>query len=283
MAVMEEPDATAVRTALWRALHVLDDPKPHVFEDLIGLRLVAPDENWRERPDMSAFTAPFRASILARARFVDDLLESRASNGVAQVVILGAGLDTFVQRRPEIASCMTVFEIDRPSPQAWKRRRLIETGMGIAPGLRLVSVDFEAGDAWWDKLIASGFDPMKPAVVASTGVSMYLTKAANEATLRQIAKLAAGSTFILSFMLPIEMAPPELRPGIARAAEGAKAGGTPFLSSFTPEAMVTLARKCGFARVEHISADALSDRYFEGRRDGLRPPSNCEELIVAST
>jgi O-methyltransferase involved in polyketide biosynthesis len=64
------PDNTAVRTALWRALHVEIDSPPHVFEDTVSLKLVAPDDEWRSRPDMSSFTQTFRASILARARFV---------------------------------------------------------------------------------------------------------------------------------------------------------------------------------------------------------------------
>jgi hypothetical protein len=68
-----EPDNTAVREALWRALHVQADAPPHVFVDEVGLRLVAPDEAWRSRPDMSPFTRPFRASIVARARFIEDL------------------------------------------------------------------------------------------------------------------------------------------------------------------------------------------------------------------
>src|SRR3982751_6100038 len=110
------PDSTAVRVALWRALHLEIDPPPHVLEDDIGLKLVAPDEGWRSRPDMSPFTRPFRASIVARARFVEDHVEERAAHGVAQYVILGAGLDTFAQRRPDLASAMTVFEVDRPGP-----------------------------------------------------------------------------------------------------------------------------------------------------------------------
>src|SRR5207253_7788676 len=66
------PDSTAVRVALWRAMHVQIDPPPHVFEDEIGLRLVAPEDGWRRRPDMdSHFTKPFRASIVARARFIE--------------------------------------------------------------------------------------------------------------------------------------------------------------------------------------------------------------------
>src|SRR5215472_13776693 len=107
------PDSTAARVALWRALHVEIDPLPHVLEDVIGLKLLAPDEGWRRRGDMDLqFTRPFRASILGRARFIEDLVTEQAGRGQRQYVILGAGLDSFAQRRPKIASRLTVFEID---------------------------------------------------------------------------------------------------------------------------------------------------------------------------
>src|SRR5678815_6197848 len=101
---MVAPDSTAVRVALWRALHVEVDAPPHVFEDEVGLKLAAPEDGWRSRPDMSPFTRPFRASIVARARFIEDLVEEQVARGVTQDVILGAGLDTFAQRRPELAA-----------------------------------------------------------------------------------------------------------------------------------------------------------------------------------
>jgi methyltransferase (TIGR00027 family) len=277
------PDNTAVRVALWRALHVEVDSPPHVLEDEVGLKLVAPDDGWRSRPDMSPFTRPFRASIVARARFIEDLVVEQVARGVGQYVILGAGLDTFAQRRPEIASQLSVFEIDKPGPLEWKRQRLVELGFGIPEFLRLVPVDFEAGDVWWERLTAAGFDSERAAVVASTGVSMYLTKDAISATLRQISALGPGSTLAMSFMLPIELAEPEFRPGIERAAAGAKANGTPFISFFTPPEMLELARDAGFREVNHVSADVLTLRYFAGRTDGLRPPRNAEELLVAST
>lgn len=272
----EGMDNTAIRTAMWRALHVLADPAPHVIEDEVGLALVAPPEDWRSRPDMSPFTRPFRASILARARFVEDLVLEKK---LAQYVILGAGLDTFVQRHPE--SKIVVFEVDRPGPQAWKRRRLIELGYGVPSHLRLVPVDFEAGESWMQRLATSGFDPKAPAIVASLGVSMYLTADAIRATFREIASLASGSLFVMSFMLPIEMADPDIRPGIERAAQGARANGTPFVSFFKPEEMLALAREEGLRDVEHVSAAQLAARYFANRTDGLRPPNNAEELVVA--
>ena len=194
------PDSTAARVALWRALHVEADAPPHVLDDRIGLRLLDPPPDWRERGDMDpGFTRPFRASIVARARFIEDLVAQQAALGTDQYVILGAGLDSFAQRRPELASRLRIYEIDRPGPQAWKRRRLQELGFGLPEGLRFVPVDFEAGASWRDELAAAGFDPKRPAVVASTGVSMYLSREANRATLREVASFAPGTRFAMSF------------------------------------------------------------------------------------
>lgn len=277
------PDPTAARVALWRALHVELDA-PHVFEDMVGLQLLAPEGNWRSRGDMHPTgIAPFRASIVARARFIEDLVEERANAGVDQYVLLGAGIDTFVQRRPELASRLRVFEIDRPEPQAWKRERLVELGFGLPDCLRFVPVDFEAGGSWRAALDAAGFDAGKPAVVASTGVSMYLSRETNRATLRDVAAMAKGTTFVMSFLLPLDLADPETRPGLEMAAKGARASGTPFVSYFTPDDILAMARDAGFREARHVSADALADRYFSGRTDGLRPPRNAEELLVGST
>jgi methyltransferase (TIGR00027 family) len=279
-----EPDSTAVRVALWRAMHVQIDPPPHILEDEIGLRLADPDPNWRHRPDMDPVaTRPFRASIVARARFIEDLIADRADAGIRQYVILGAGLDTFAQRRPDVASRLTLFEVDQPAHQIWKRQRLIQTGYGVPEWLRLVPVDLEAGDSWRQQVANAGFDAAEPAVVVSSGVTMYLTRDANMSLLREVATLAAGSTFATTFILPLHLADPEVRPGLQLAAKGAEASGTPFLSFFTPDEMLNAARDAGFRDVQHISAAMLTERYFAAREDGLRPPNNAEELIIAQT
>ncbi|MEV6795620.1 class I SAM-dependent methyltransferase [Streptomyces sp. NPDC051320] len=278
-----KPDSTAVRVALWRALHVQADAPPHVLEDEIGLRLAGPGDDWRSRGDMDpSATSWFRASIVARARFVEDLVVEQAGQGVGQYVIMGAGLDTFAQRRPEVASRLRVFEVDQPDPQAWKRQRLAELGYGIPDWLRLVPVDFEAGGSWWDQLAAAGFDADQPAVVASAGVAMYLTKDANAATLRRLASLAPGSTLAMTFQLPPELLDEEKRAGLQAAAKGAGAAGTPFISFFAPPEMLALARDAGFKEARHVSAAMLNQRYFAGRTDGLGTSSG-EELLVATT
>lgn len=269
--------------ALWRAMHVQFDADPHVLEDEVGLRLVAPGDDWRDRPDMDpSWTGGFRAAIVARARFIEDLVEERASNGVTQYVILGAGLDTFAQRRQPAGSRLHVFEIDRPEPQAWKVRRLRELGYGVPDWLHFVPVDFEADEDWWERLTDAGFDPAQATVVASTGVSMYLTRDATASTLRRIAGLAPGSAVAMSFLLPSGLLDEVDRPALEAATRGAAASGTPFISFYTPEDMLALARAAGFSDARHVSGADLAQRYFADRTDGLRP-STGEDLLVAIT
>src|SRR5262245_50326748 len=139
------PNHTAVRVALWRALHLTLDAPPHVIQDDIGLKLADPQPGWVKRPDMDPVRSfRMRASIVARARFIEDLVLEQAAKGVTQYVILGAGLDSFAERRPAGASGVTIFEIDQPQTQAWKKQRLKELGYPESDKLKFVPVDFEA-------------------------------------------------------------------------------------------------------------------------------------------
>jgi methyltransferase (TIGR00027 family) len=281
--VSDAPDSTAVRTALGRARHVELDDAPHVLDDTIGLQLADPEDGWRDRGDMHPVgTAPFRAAMVSRARFVEDIVQEQLGAGVSQYVLLGAGLDTFVQRHPELAGRLGIYEIDQPGTQAWKRSRLDALGFGVPDHLRLVPVDFEAGDDWWGRLAAAGFDRTERAVVVSTGVSMYLTKAATAATLRQLAELAPGSTVAMTFLLPIELVDDADKAGLEMSTKGAAASGTPFVSFYRPEELMGIARDAGFPEARHVAGPESGARYFAGRTDGLRPSSG-EDFLVATT
>lgn len=276
---VEGPESSAMRVALWRALHVEVDPPPHLIEDKIGLELAEPEPGWRGRPDMDPeATKIFRASIVARARFVEDLVAEQAAAGLCQYVILGAGLDTFAQRRPDLASQLNVFEVDRPGPQAWKRQRLLDLSYGIPDWLHFVPVEFETDGSWWDQMAMAGFNADDPAVVACCGVSMYLTREATARILRLVAGLASGSTLALTFIPPLQLAPEEDRPGREASEKGARESGTPFIGFFTPAGMLALAREAGFKSAQHMSGSELSERYFTRRRDGLR---GAEEFLIA--
>lgn len=276
------PEHTAVRVALWRALHVQIDPKPHILTDEVGLELVAEVE-WRSRPDMNPdFSKGMRASIVGRARFVEDIVEEQADYGVTQYVILGAGLDTFAQRRPEIASRLHVFEVDQSGPQAWKKKRLVETGYSVPEWLHFVPVDFEHGQMWWDQLTAAGFDQEKPAIVVSTGVSMYLTKEANLTSLQQMAKLAPDSTVAMTFMLALDLLSPEERSTMEFVMKRARESGTPFLSLFAPPEILAMAKAAGFKGFQYVSASELYQRYFANRSDDLKA-GGAEGFLLATT
>ncbi|MCL4641029.1 MULTISPECIES: class I SAM-dependent methyltransferase [Olivibacter] len=277
-----EPDNTAVRTALWRALHLEVDGKPPIIEDDLGLRLVAPDAGWRERPDMHPeFTKRLRASIVARARFIEDLIIDQSAHGIQQYVILGAGLDTFVQRRPDIASKLQVFEIDQPSTLAWKQKRLIDLGYNIPDYLHFVPVDFEA-TSWLEELLKSKFNANKAAVVVCTGVTLYLTREAIVSTLKQIASLATGSQLAMTFYLPLALMDEEDKPLQQIAEKGAREAGTPFVSFFAPHEVLALAKEAGFKEARVFSTKEMEQTYFKDRADQLLPASG-EVFLLAAT
>lgn len=277
---IQEPDNTAVRTALWRALHTQIDEKPLVFEDSVGLELVSPQDGWQQRPDMK-FTKRIRASIVARARFIEDFIIEQSGKGISQYIILGAGLDTFAQRQPEVASKLQIFEIDQPGTLNWKQSRLIELGYHIPEFLHFIPVNFET-TSWWDKLLQTNFDVNKPAVIVCTGVMLYLTKDAIIDTLSRIKSLAAGSKLAITFNLPLELVDEEDKPLIEMSLKGARASGTPMISFFSTDEILNIAGEVGFKHPKTISTKDMEQLYFANRTDGLLPASG-ELFLVATT
>jgi methyltransferase (TIGR00027 family) len=159
--IAAEPSRTAERVARHRAAHQLLD-RPPVLRDALAVRMLGRETASAMRADPHAFEtsriAPFlRASMAARARFTEDQLTDLRARGVAQYVILGAGLDTFAYRDPSPDQPLRVWEIDHPATQAWKRQRLAEAGIAVPSGLTFVPIDFER-QRLPDALAAAGFD-----------------------------------------------------------------------------------------------------------------------------
>jgi O-methyltransferase involved in polyketide biosynthesis len=159
---------------------------------------------------------------------------------------------------------------------------LIDLGYGIPRWLHFVPVDFEAGDSWLDRLAGAGFDSAQPAVIASTGVSMYLTREAIVSTLQQAATLAPGSTFAMTFLVPAESMKGTKSSGNRKTGNETRSSRKPFISFFTPQEMLALAQKAGFRDAQHFSGILLTKRYFPQRMGSL-PPSSAEEMVVATT
>ena len=277
---LPQPDSSAVRTALWRALHVFEDAAPFILEDTIGYDLIQPEPGWKERPDMK-YTRRLRASVVARARLVEDVVLEEMDRGTDQYVLLGAGLDSFAQRNRERLSEVAVFEIDQKNTLEWKAARLQEEGYTMGGNLHFVPVDFETA-LWWEALDKGGFNRDKKAVVSSTGVSLYLSRQAIMDALQEVAQWAPGSMLAMAFYLPLHALDPEDQPMQERAIKGAAASGTPFQSFFLPGEIQELVAPMGFASIEIISTEEKTAAYFSGRADGLWPASG-EFFLLART
>ena len=234
---------------------------------------------WTPRPP--AGTGP---RIVARARFVEDLVVEQAGRGRRpSTSILGAGLDTFAQRRPEIAARLRVFEIDQPGPQAWKRQRLAELGLGVPDWLHLVPVDFEAGPSWLELLADAGFDRRTarrrrldrgqhvPHEGGQRGHPAPDRRARSGVDARHDVP-AAGRAARRTATAPVIAA------RRARRRRPARRSSAPS----PPTEMLALARSAGFRTATHVSGDELNSRYFADRADGLRIAKG-EEFLVATT
>lgn len=274
----QQPDNTAIRTALWRAMHVLTEAPPYIIDDTIGLDLVRPEKGWQERPDMK-YTKRLRASIVARARYIEDAANEWVQKGISQYVLLGAGLDSFAQRNPQLLTQLTIYEIDQPKTIEWKKQMLLKNGYSIPTHLRFVPVNFEK-TSWWDELLNNGFDKNRPAFISCTGVTLYLTKEAIRETLKKMSLLAPGSALAIAFYLPLNQLDEEDQQMQERANKGAEASGTPFISFLSVEEVASLAHEAGLENAQVISTVDLTKKYFENRSDHFIPASG-EVFLIA--
>jgi methyltransferase (TIGR00027 family) len=270
-------------SAVGRALHA-EGPPPRVLEDWLAWDLAGPDgvemaEALRARLSERQLVS-FSRWTSVRARFVEDLVEAALADGLDQYVILGAGLDSFAYRRPEVLQRLRVFEVDHPATQAWKRQRLAAMRIDVPNQVVFVPVDFER-KAFDDELRDAGFDPGKPVVVSWIGVTMYLTLGAVEQTLATLARFAGGSRFVISYDLPATALTGlqlEVRDSLATLVSDL---GEPFRTTLEREEAETLVRRTGFDAISHFSpADAVRD-YFDGASDF--PVGGSQRLLAATT
>ena len=274
------PDHFAVRTALWRAMHLLADAPPHILVDDIGLRLAAPEGQWRQRPDMGLhFTRRVRASVVAQSRLAEDAVEENYHKGVRQYVLIGAGFDTFAQRRLAEMTDLQVFEVDEADVQAWKRQRLQETDSIVSERLHFVSAKVCEGE-WLKPLLQAGFNRSQPAVVAVLGLGLFLGQEAVGMLLKQVAGLAQGSQLLLSYLLPPDGVAPVDKAMWQVFNKSTRHNDMPEFSFFPADALRLQAQEAGFQSVQTVTAEELTKRYFGDRCDRLQPTSGAEVLLA---
>lgn len=219
-----------------------------------------------------------RIFIAIRTRFAEDSLAAAVERGVRQLVILGAGLDTFAYRNP-FGDRVCIFEVDHPATQAWKRERLHEAAIPLPSSLTFAPVDFER-QTLAEGLAAAGFDGAQPTFFTWLGVVPYLTQDAVWSTLTFIASLPNRAHVVFDYSDP----PDTLSPG-ARAAHDERAArveevGEAWVSYFEADKLRAKLLALGFTEVEDLGPPQIAARYFPNRAQ--TPPDKGGHILRAS-
>src|SRR5579864_8339740 len=206
---LNEPSRTALMIARQRAAHqVLDHGS--ILEDPFAMKILREDEkDVLQFANKHPLASIGRLITAARSRIAEDALSRAVESGIRQIVILGAGLDTFALRNPRTAQQILIYEVDHPATQAWKRQLLDEAQIALPPWLVFVPVDFERDDLG-ENLVAAGFRQNSPAFFTWLGVVPYLTQDAIGRTLDYMSSIQ-NSEVVFDYMEPPEAFSEELR------------------------------------------------------------------------
>ena len=258
-----QPSRTALGAAGHRAAHQALE-QGRIFADPLALRILGADADEaiaeaKREPSKRGL----RLFIAVRTRFAEDALAAAIARGATQLVVLGAGLDTYAYRA-KLPDRLRVFEVDHPATQAWKRERLASAGIAIPGALTFAPVDFER-EGLAEGLAAAGFDPARQSFFTWLGVVPYLTEQAVFATLGFIAGLPGGAEVVFDYINPAAtIADPEHRAFhealVARVAEAGEA----FQSAFETDALLARLRSLGFAEINDLGLPEIAARYFPG-------------------
>ncbi|SFP97162.1 methyltransferase, TIGR00027 family [Mesorhizobium sp. NFR06] len=261
------PSRTALRVARLRALHQFS-PQAALFRDPYASAILgdaAPGVQELQQED--EHSRRMRLFVAARARLAEDWLAAAVRRGIRQVGVLGAGLDTFslCNRYPGV----TVFEVDHPATQAWKRQRMAEAGLAEPPGTIFVPVNFER-QRLAEELAAAGLKATESGFFMWLGVVPYLTQDAIFATLSYIAGIP-GSEVVFDYSEPAENRDGVGQAALAFYAARVAAIGEPWISFFVPDELAKSLTNLGFDEIEDLESGEIAPRF--ARSPGTRSNS----------
>jgi methyltransferase (TIGR00027 family) len=265
----KKPSRTALGAAAHRAAHQFLE-NGRIFADPLAVTILGKQAQLDAlSARMQPATRGLRLFIAARSRIAEDALAAGVeARGVRQLVVLGAGLDTFAYRNP-FSEKLPVFEVDRPETQAWKRRRLTEAGIEAPRSLTFAPLDFERDDLL-AALEVAGFDPARRTFFMWLGVVPYLTGDAIRSTLRAIGGLSGGGEVVFDYSDPPALLSQEARAAHVKRAKRVAALGEPFVSYLEPDELHARLRALGFTLIDDLGPAALVERYI---RPGPRAAS----------
>lgn len=215
---------------------------------------------------MSPKARALRAHVVLRSRYAEDRLESSIVRGISQYILVGAGFDTFALRQPPWATGLIIFEVDHPDTQREKQSRISNAGIIVPGNVVFVGVNFEQ-ESLEEGLVRSGVKTDKKTFFSWLGVTMYLTEAAIDSTLRYMTSFPSGSEAVVSFL----QTPTVQSLASQEMAKGVSEAGEPFISSFTCESFKEKLITEGFRNVHFLTQD-LSAPFFPENESSLSNP-----------
>jgi len=254
-----EPSRTALMIARQRAAHQLLDHGSILYDPFAMKILLEDEKDVLQFANAHPLASIGRLITAARSRIAEDALARAVERGIRQIVILGAGLDSFALRNPHSAQQILIYEVDHPATQAWKRQRLDEAQNALPPWLIFVPVDFERDDLG-EKLAAAGFQQNSPAFFTWLGVVPYLTQDAIGRTLDYMSSIQ-NSEVVFDYMEPPESSSEEVRQLETERTEHLKKMEERSLSRFEPAAMAAILRSHGFCAIEDINFSEIASRF----------------------
>jgi len=284
---------TALGTALMRGYHTLYD-NPRIFDDPLAYSLLSEEERTRiskywirrlQSIDPSGAVScrdetnavgrmlqlwTIASTVLSRARFAEDALEKAVGRGLRQYVILGAGMDTFAFRCPQMLHGLQVFEVDHPATQAFKRHRIAELGWEIPPELHFVSLDFTKEGL--DKiLMCPPYDPGALTFFSWLGVTYYLSRDEVFSTLSAVARISPrGSMIVFDYFDPSVHSTGKAAERMKAIKDTLESLGEPVKEGLDPTILEAELAGIGLRLLENLAPSDIQQRYFEGRTDDYR-------------
>ena len=273
------PSRTALGAAYHRAAHQVLE-RGAIFSDPLAARILGPDAGAAVREAQAdPSRRGLRLFIAVRARFAEDALAAAVARGARQLVVLGAGLDTYAYRAPE-GSALRIYEVDHPATQAWKLRRLAEASIPVPGSLTFAPVDFER-ETLSRALAAAGFDPARQSFFTWLGVVPYLTEQAVFTTLAYIAGLPGGAHVVFDYGNPASAGQDRYGKGREALAARVASIGESLRSHFETAGLLARLAGLGYRELEDLGPEQIRLRYFAGR--GSPMPDRGGHVLRAST
>ncbi|MCS0824831.1 class I SAM-dependent methyltransferase [Cytobacillus firmus] len=287
----DESSVTSLISAFGRSYHSQFDT-PKIFNDYIAKDLISEKEFKDIKENMVQGIHFFNKDIaqkfegnteeilkwitqvqlspitLSRAAYCEKVLLNEVTLGLKQYVILGAGLDTFSFRHPELENSLEIFEIDHPATQEFKKQRLDEASLKIPSNLHFVSMDFTKKLSY-QNLIDKGFDN-KRTFFSLLGVSYYLTKEEVSSLIDYLfTKVPPGSSIVFDYADENLFEEKGTSNRVENMVKMASIGGEPMKSCFSYYEMEKMLEKSGLLIYEHLSPSKINELYFHNRKDYL--------------